>query len=112
MIRVEIIIDMVSIGVAEQGLRLLLLRRELGHGLGGQVDGTCNTIESQIELVKLLARLLEAELYCTFLTLAVTSNLIQGLVEVDDLRSHLVGKTFDAHHTENNKKLCHYDNNH
>ena len=59
MIRVEIVIDMVSIRVAEQGLSLLLLCRELGHGLGGQVDGACNTIEGQIQLVKLLAGLLE-----------------------------------------------------
>jgi len=112
MIRVEVVVNVVSVRVAKQSLCLLLLRRELSHRLRGQIDGPRDSIKSQVELIQLLAGVFEAEFNRTLLSLVIAGNLIEGLVQVDDLSSHLIGEAFNAHHTEDDKDDRGEDDNH
>ena len=98
-LRIKFVIDVVGISVAEQSLGLLFFRKNVRHRLSRQIDRATNSVECQVELIKFFARTLEAQFNSVFL-LAILGDLIQSLIQVNDLRGHLLGQSFDAHHTK------------
>ena len=78
----------------------------LTHWLSCNVDCAGNTIKSQMQLVQFFVRVLKTELNSSVLSLAVRGDLIQGLIEVDDVRCHFEGKSFHSKQADDGQDYC------
>ena len=80
---VKLMVDMVSISIAEQGLRLLELSELICHRLGCQINRACHSIESQMELIDFFTWRFILKFDCSLLLLIIfllTSDLVKSLV--------------------------------
>ena len=105
-ILVEFRVNVIGISIAEKGLCLLLFALLYSHGLGCKGHGAGHAIEGQVQLVKLLARVFVAELNGAF-ALAVVRDLVEGLIEVDDLRCHFLRQSLDSHDAKDDQQGRH-----
>lgn len=100
---------MVRICVAQQRLRLLLLAFLDSHRLSGELHCSGDSIERQMQLVELLARVLVAQLDSA-LAIPVVRDLVERFVQVDDLSCHFNREALDPHDAEDDQdRGCHQD---
>ena len=112
MLLVKFVVNVISIRVAEKRLGLFVLRLQLTYRLGGKIDCAGNAIECQMQFVELSTRMLKAQLDSSILPFSVRWNLVQSLIQVNDLGSHLERESFDSQHSNYNQdSCCYHDNN-
>ena len=94
---VKRVVNVVRVPIRQQRLRLLLLREPLLHGLRGEVNGACDPVKGQMQLVQLSAGLLVAELDGSFLlAFALDLDFVERLVQADNICCHFERQSFDA----------------
>lgn len=68
----------------------------LTHWIGRKIDSASDSVEGQVQFVKLCTCLLETEFHSAALSLRVERDRMQSFVEVDDLGGRLESKSLGA----------------